>query len=97
MAAEDVAQRLIKLRQDVSHAQRLRAEAEGNLSVAKTKLTEIDNGLKKLGLDPEKADVELAALERQLDKTVTELQAAVTAEINKYNEILTASKSVMAS
>jgi len=96
-AAEDVAAKILQLRQDVSRAHRLRAEAEGNLSVAKTKLAEIDAGLRKLGLDPEKADVELAALERQLETTVTELQTAISAEIASYNQILTASKTAVAS
>lgn len=92
----DIAGQIVKLRGDVATAQRLRAEAEGTLSVAKAKLTEIDAGLKQLGLNPENADVELAALERQIETTVTELQAAVTTEIAAYNEILKAAKAAMA-
>lgn len=92
----DLAQRVVKLRTDVATAQRLRAEAEGTLAVAKQKLEEIDGSLRKLGLDPEKADVELAALERQLDASIAELQQGVSTEIAAYNDILKVSKAALA-
>ena len=88
----DVADQIVKLRADVATAQRLRAEAEGTLAAAKAQLKEIDDGLRKLGLDPEKADVELAALERQLATTTDELQQRVSAEIAQYNEVLATAK-----
>lgn len=96
MAELDVAQRILTLKADVAKAQKLRAEAEANLAVAKRQLTEVDAGLKKLGLDPEKADVELTALEAQLQTTVAELEAAVAQEIAEYNKIVQASKAVLA-
>lgn len=93
---KDIAARIIDLRGDVQRAQKLRAEAEVTLGAAKKKLEDVDAALKKLGLNPDNADVELSALEAQLTKTVSELQAAITKEIGAYNEIITASKAALA-
>ncbi len=91
-AEKDIAAKIIDLRGDVQRAQKLRTEAEFNLNAAKKKLEEVDAALKGLGLNPDNADTELAALEAQLNKTVAELQAAISAEIAAYNEIIESSK-----
>lgn len=96
VAEKDIAVRIVELRGDVQKAQKLRAEAEANLSVAKQKLEDVDKQLKALGLNPDNADVELTALEDQLKKTVGELQTAISKEITSYNEIIAASKQALA-
>jgi len=93
---KDIAVRIVELRGDVQKAQKLRAEAEANLGVAKQKLTDVDAQLKALGLNPDNAEQELSALEGQLKKTVGELQAAISKEIVSYNEIVAASKQALA-
>ncbi len=94
--AADITSKIVALKAQVASAQKLRAEAEGGLNVAKQRLAEVDGKLKALGLNPEEADVELAALETQLEKAVTEFSAALNAEIAAYNEVVTASKAAFA-
>lgn len=92
----DITQNIVALKASVASAQRLRAEAEAGLSVAKQRLAEVDGKLKALGLNPEEAEVELAALEAQLEKAVGEFTVALSAEITIYNEVVLASKAAFA-
>ena len=91
-----LAQRIVNLREASATATRLRVEAEASVNVSKQRLAEIDGKIRELGLNPEHADVELQALEAQLDKTVAELMVAITSEITSYNEIIAASKAAFA-
>ncbi len=89
---ETLAQRIVGLRDAVTSATKLRAEAEASVNVSKQRLAEIDAKIRELGLNPDNADVELQALEAQLDKTVAELQVAIASEIASYNDIIAAGK-----
>lgn len=87
---KDLAARVVELKAEVAKAQQLRAASEANLTVAKQRLKEVDEKLKALGITPENCDVELAALETQLEQTVADLSAKVAAEVAAYTTILTA-------
>lgn len=91
-----LAQRIVNLREASATATRLRVEADASVNVSKQRLAEIDGKIRELGLNPDNADVELQALEAQLDKTVAELLVAITSEITSYNEIIAASKAAFA-
>jgi chromosome segregation ATPase len=91
-----LAQRIVGLRDAVTSATKLRAEAEASVNVSKQRLAEIDAKIRELGLNPDNADVELQALEAQLDQTVTELQAAIASEITTYRDIIAAGKAAFA-
>jgi chromosome segregation ATPase len=91
-----LAQRIVGLRDAVTSATKLRAEAEASVNVSKQRLAEIDAKIRELGLNPDNADVELQALEAQLDQTVTELQAAIASEIMTYRDIIAAGKAAFA-
>ena len=94
--ASDITAQIVALKTQVASAQKLRAEAEAGLGVAKQRLAEVDAKLKGLGLNPENAEVEVAALEEQLQKAITDYAKAVNAEIAAYNEVNTAVKAAFA-
>lgn len=90
----DIAARILALKHDVTKAQQLRATAAGSLEVAEQQLADVEARITALGITPANADVEVAALEAQLDTLVTDLERKVAAEVATYTQIITAAKAV---
>lgn len=86
---------LAKLKQEVSRAQTLRARADANLGLVRRQLEEVDGKLKGLGIDPEHAEQELAAMEAQLAASVADLRAKVAEETAAYEDILRQTEGVL--
>lgn len=84
----DALQRVTELRKLESEAQARRAKAEANLALAKTRLEQTEAEIRSLGVEPENAEQELATLKAQLDKTVTELDAALRADLARCDEVI---------
>jgi septal ring factor EnvC (AmiA/AmiB activator) len=84
--------KLTQLQKDAQAADRERATAEAQLAQAKKDQKEIDDQLKALGVDPEKAEEALAQLERDLAAQTEQAEAVLAAERQVYQQILTASR-----
>jgi chromosome segregation ATPase len=80
------------LHADFDRASKLRTEAEVVLSVARNRLKETEDKLKELGVEPDKAEAEIATLEAGLRETVTDLQNRIDAEIAASEAIIAAGK-----
>lgn len=91
---EELAQKILELKNQSNSSIRLRAEAEASLRQAEQSRDAINTRLKELGVDPENAEVELAAAEDQLKITVAELTTALNAEVEQYNSILKATRNI---
>lgn len=85
---ETMAQRIARLRQVAASAQQMRADANTAIAFAQQQLTQIDAELKQAGVAPENAEQEVAALEVQLDRTITDLEAQLAAEVAELTKIL---------
>ena len=88
--------KVVELRELESQARTLRAKAEANLALAKTRLEQTEQEIRALGVEPDKADVELKALEAQLDKAVTELHAGIKKEIAGCSEVIRVTNEALA-
>lgn len=94
--ADDVGQKILKLKEDSAKAQQLRAQAEGNLAVVKDQLAKTDAKLKEMGLDPDQCEQQLAEMEAELERKVSELSAALATEIAAYKAIIEQTKAALA-
>jgi chromosome segregation ATPase len=84
----DLAARIVALKETAAKAQKMRSDCTAAQEFAKTQLTKIDEELTQLGINPEHAETELAALETQLDVTTTQLQQALANEVAELEAIL---------
>jgi len=91
-SSQDIAQKILKLKENSTAANRLRATAEANLHVAKRQLEETEQALRDLGIDPDKAEEQLAAMEMALHVEADALALALDEEIRAYNAIIAATK-----
>lgn len=91
----DDGQRILALRRDVERTAQLRMTATAHRQVAERQLAEVDERLKSLGIDPDHADIEIAALEGRITSEVAILQQQVTAEIASYNDIISSTRAVV--
>ncbi len=88
--SEDLGTRLTGLRQRVQEADRLRAQAETTHQMAQKRLAEIDAEIRKLGIDPEQAEQQLAVIEANLAKELDALDRTLVDEVAAYRKILEA-------
>lgn len=79
---------ILALKQRVERATKLRSDAEVAQKVAAAQLTKIDDELRGLGIDPEQAPQELAALDAQIAVQTAEVDAQAAAETAAYEAIL---------
>lgn len=82
------AEQILKLKQDVERTQQLRQEADVALKLAEQKQAAVDDELRGLGVEPDNAEAELAALDAQIEKSAAELSAALAAEQVALQDIL---------
>ncbi len=92
----DLVGKLNALKTDVTRAEQLYAQAEGTLAAARQQLLAVDDELKKLGIDPANADVQLAALETDLAVKVEVLTQKVAERVTEYERVLALAKQVFA-
>lgn len=96
MTDQELAQRILKLRDDVTKAQRLRAEAEATMNLVSQRLAETEAALKDLGVDPAAADEALQTLKGQLEQAVLDLEARVQQEITVCQKVTQEAKTALA-
>jgi chromosome segregation ATPase len=84
----DIVGRITKAKEAAARAQQMRADANSAISFARTQLDAIDTELKAMGIDPENASQELAALEAQLGQTVDAIEAQLATEEVELKQIL---------
>lgn len=87
MATSDLAARIAAIKQTAADAQRLAGQCSSAQDFARTTLTQIDQELTAIGVNPENADADLSALEAQLEATVTEIEGKLAAEVAELNRI----------
>jgi hypothetical protein len=92
MSNDDIVKKIVKLKENVVAANRLRATAEANLQVAKRQLQETEQALRDLGVDPDHTEEQLQAMETALHVQVDALTVALDEEIRAYNAIIAATK-----
>jgi chromosome segregation ATPase len=92
MANDDIVKKIVKLKESVVAANRLRATAEANLQVAKRQLQETEQALRDLGVDPDRTEEQLQTMEAALHVQVDALTLALDEEIRAYNAIIAATK-----
>jgi chromosome segregation ATPase len=84
----DIAARIAKAKETAARAQQMRADANSAISFARTQLDAIDTELKAMGLNPENAPEELAALEAQLVASVADIEQQLNFEQAELTAIL---------
>lgn len=90
--AESIATRVSELREAVQKNQRLRSDAETRLALSKQRLTQIDNRLREIGINPDNVDAELVDLESQFTVLADNLSVELTTEAQSYNTIIEQTK-----
>ena len=91
----DVVKTLSSLKDDVVRAEKLFAQAEGTLAAARQQLLAVDDELRKLGIDPEQADAQLAQLEQELAVKAEALSLKVAERTQEYQRVLTLAQQVL--
>lgn len=84
----DIITRITKAKETAARTQQMRADANSAIGFARSQLTAIDTELTGMGVDPENAEPELAAMEAQLDTTVTTMEQQLAAEEAELKKIL---------
>lgn len=84
----DIVGRITKAKETAARTQQMRADANSAISFARSQLDSIDTELKGMGIDPENAPQELAALETQLGQTVDAIETQLAAEEAELKQIL---------
>jgi DNA repair exonuclease SbcCD ATPase subunit len=90
--ADNMIDRFTALRQKIAETDRTRAQAEAAVAMAKQRLTEIDEQIKALGVDPAKAEAELETLRAHLQKELAAIDTALAAETAAYQQVLQAAR-----
>lgn len=90
--AQELVIRLTQLQRDVAAADRERAVAETTLAQAKRDKEETDAHLRTMGVDPDKAEEALAALEQELATLTAQFEASVVRERTVYQQIAAAAQ-----
>ncbi len=86
------AQRILTLKEQAASTQRLRAQAEAAVNLATSQVAQVDAELTRLGVTPDNCEAELAALEAQLEQSITEFEARVAQEAQECTNILTTAR-----
>lgn len=84
----DLAARILALKEAVAKADQRRATAEAAVKFAQQQVGAIDEALRKLGIDPENADQQLADLEAQLEQALTQLEQKTAEADAEYTRII---------
>lgn len=84
----DIAARIAKAKETAARVQQMRADANSAIGFARQQLTQIDAELTKIGITPDNAEQELAALEAQLTETVAGLETQLAAEEAALRQVL---------
>lgn len=90
--AQELVSRLTQLQRDVAAADRERAVAETTLAQAQKEKEETDAHLRAMGVDPDKAEEALAALEQNLATLTAQFEASVARERTVYQQIAAAAQ-----
>jgi chromosome segregation ATPase len=90
--AENIAGKIASLRGAVQTNQRLRQDAETRLSLSKQRLSQIDNRLTEIGINPDNVDEELKDLESQFTVLADNLSNELKQEATSYNQIIEQTK-----
>jgi len=86
--SDNVATKVVELRQLQTSNDRLRAEAEAGIAFARERLKQIDTRLTEIGIVPDNVDQELRSLEEQFGVAADLLKKELLAEAVTYNEII---------
>jgi chromosome segregation ATPase len=83
----DIASQLQALKDKAAQADRERAAADARVTEAKSRLKEIDDQITALGVKPDEAEAQVAALEAQLATDIAAINAQLDAELAAYKAL----------